>query len=46
MPAIPGYGFAEHKGYSTLAHSTALHELGPSESTGIRSQRAQGRDTQ
>ncbi len=25
----PGYGFAEHKGYSTPAHSTALAELGP-----------------
>jgi ribonuclease HII len=25
----PGYGFAEHKGYSTLAHSAALTELGP-----------------
>jgi ribonuclease HII len=25
----PGYGFAEHKGYSTLAHSEALNELGP-----------------
>jgi ribonuclease HII len=25
----PGYGFAEHKGYSTLAHSAALNELGP-----------------
>ncbi len=25
----PGYGFAEHKGYSTLAHATALNELGP-----------------
>lgn len=27
----PGYGFAEHKGYSTLSHTTALSELGPSE---------------
>ena len=27
----PGYGFAEHKGYSTLAHSVALAELGPSD---------------
>ena len=27
----PGYGFAEHKGYSTLAHSSALAELGPSD---------------
>jgi len=26
----PGYGFAEHKGYSTLAHTAALAELGPS----------------
>jgi ribonuclease HII len=25
----PGYGFAEHKGYSTAAHSVALAELGP-----------------
>lgn len=25
----PGYGFAEHKGYSTPAHSEALSELGP-----------------
>ncbi|UQX09762.1 ribonuclease HII [Candidatus Mycobacterium methanotrophicum] len=25
----PGYGFAEHKGYSTIAHSAALTELGP-----------------
>jgi ribonuclease HII len=25
----PGYGFAEHKGYSTVAHSAALSELGP-----------------
>ncbi len=25
----PGYGFAEHKGYSTPAHSSALNELGP-----------------
>ena len=25
----PGYGFAVHKGYSTAAHSAALHELGP-----------------
>jgi ribonuclease HII len=25
----PGYGFAEHKGYSTEAHSAALNELGP-----------------
>lgn len=27
----PGYGFAEHKGYSTAAHSAALAELGPSD---------------
>ncbi|WP_299559825.1 ribonuclease HII [uncultured Mycolicibacterium sp.] len=27
----PGYGFAEHKGYSTPAHTAALRELGPSE---------------
>ena len=27
----PGYGFAEHKGYSTLAHTTALTALGPSD---------------
>lgn len=26
----PGYGFADHKGYSTPAHSTALARLGPS----------------
>jgi ribonuclease HII len=26
----PGYGFAEHKGYSTRAHSAALARLGPS----------------
>lgn len=25
----PGYGFAEHKGYSTPVHSAALGELGP-----------------
>ena len=25
----PGYGFADHKGYSTIAHSAALNELGP-----------------
>jgi ribonuclease HII len=25
----PGYGFAEHKGYSTPAHSRALARLGP-----------------
>ncbi|MDA2990523.1 MAG: ribonuclease HII, partial [Actinomycetota bacterium] len=25
----PGYRFAEHKGYSTAAHSAALAELGP-----------------
>lgn len=25
----PGYGFAEHKGYSTAAHSAALAALGP-----------------
>jgi ribonuclease HII len=25
----PGYGFAEHKGYSTPAHSMALTRLGP-----------------
>ena len=25
----PGYGFADHKGYSTLAHAAALNELGP-----------------
>ena len=25
----PGYGFAEHKGYSTPAHSAALTERGP-----------------
>lgn len=26
---FPGYGFAEHKGYSTPAHGAALAELGP-----------------
>lgn len=25
----PGYGFAEHKGYSTAVHMAALEELGP-----------------
>jgi ribonuclease HII len=25
----PGYGFADHKGYSTAAHSAALAERGP-----------------
>jgi ribonuclease HII len=25
----PGYGFAEHKGYSTQRHTAALTELGP-----------------
>jgi ribonuclease HII len=25
----PGYGFADHKGYSTPAHSMALTRLGP-----------------
>jgi len=25
----PGYGFADHKGYSTPAHSAALNDLGP-----------------
>lgn len=25
----PGYGFAQHKGYSTRAHQEALEELGP-----------------
>jgi len=25
----PGYGFAEHKGYCTPAHSAALAQLGP-----------------
>ncbi|MFY2860277.1 ribonuclease HII [Mycobacterium sp. THU-M104] len=27
--AHPGYGFADHKGYSTPAHSTALARFGP-----------------
>lgn len=27
----PGYGFAEHKGYGTAAHTAALAELGPCE---------------
>lgn len=26
----PGYGFAEHKGYPTVAHREALNRLGPS----------------
>ncbi|GGL86630.1 MULTISPECIES: ribonuclease HII [Micromonospora] len=26
---FPGYGFAEHKGYSTAEHTAALRELGP-----------------
>jgi ribonuclease HII len=26
----PGYGFAQHKGYSVAAHLEALRELGPS----------------
>ena len=26
----PGYGFAEHKGYATASHKTALLQLGPS----------------
>ncbi len=26
----PGYGFAQHKGYSTRSHMTALQRLGPS----------------
>ncbi len=26
---FPGYGFAEHKGYSTDEHSAALHDHGP-----------------
>jgi ribonuclease HII len=25
----PGYGFAQHKGYSTLEHQNAIRELGP-----------------
>lgn len=33
----PGYGFAEHKGYSTPAHSRALARLGPARSTVTRS---------
>lgn len=28
---LPGYGFAEHKGYNTLAHSKALAALGPTD---------------
>lgn len=28
--ALPGYGFAEHKGYATPAHRAALRRLGPS----------------
>ena len=25
----PGYGFAQHKGYGTVAHKQALSKLGP-----------------
>jgi ribonuclease HII len=28
--AVPGYGFAQHKGYGTSAHLHAIRELGPS----------------
>ena len=28
---VPGYGFAEHKGYSCPSHRRALEQLGPSE---------------
>jgi ribonuclease HII len=28
-PQFPGYGFAEHKGYSTPEHKAALRDLGP-----------------
>jgi ribonuclease HII len=28
--ALPGYGFAQHKGYGTSAHLRAIRELGPS----------------
>ncbi|MFD4182871.1 ribonuclease HII [Rhodococcus sp. NPDC058514] len=28
--ALPGYGFAAHKGYSTAAHTAAMAALGPS----------------
>lgn len=28
---FPGYGFADHKGYGTAAHTLALKELGPCE---------------
>ena len=39
----PGYGFAEHKGYSTPAHAAALAELGPVQpSTAIRSSMSAG----
>jgi ribonuclease HII len=27
---FPGYGFAQHKGYGTMAHRQALAQLGPS----------------
>jgi ribonuclease HII len=27
---LPGYGFAQHKGYGTSAHVQAIRELGPS----------------
>ena len=30
MRAIPGYGFAGHKGYGTPEHLAALRRLGPS----------------
>jgi ribonuclease HII len=26
----PGYGFADHKGYATPSHRTAIRRLGPS----------------
>jgi len=26
----PGYGFAAHKGYSTVSHARAIEQLGPS----------------
>jgi len=30
-PRYPGYGFAEHKGYSTPGHARAIEQLGPTD---------------
>ena len=38
----PGYGFAEHKGYSTPAHSAALADWARAASTGTRSSMCAG----